>query len=141
MTSPAPAAPAPWLDVVVDPCDRVPVLGPGQPHAGVLWVTAGSVEFAAGPAHGRVLKGDVVAYRLGDGLRFSAPPGTRVRWSARTVDLPPATVRAWTPSHARDLPDVPATALPGAARRRALRSVAIWLATAAVAAVLRGLWR
>ena len=97
---------APWVDTTLPASRHADRLSFDQPPAGLLWVISGEVQLELGGRERPVGKGDVVAYRLGKGLRWSASEGTHARWSARDVRLRLGGAQPWTQANATDLPAV-----------------------------------
>lgn len=122
-----------WIDGRLERVEGVARLSSEQPDHGLVWVTRGHllVRREDGPLL-EVAQGSVVAYRLGDGLTWTAGPGTHVRWCWRDVRLAEGQAEAWTPSKAAEDESIAA-----APRRRPWFSLAaivlVWIGAAAVA--------
>ena len=131
------ATPGAWVDTTLGASHRAERLWFDQPESGLLWILSGELHLEAHGRNHRVGKGDVVAYRLGDSLRWSASEGIRARWSAREVNLDVGGAQPWTASNAIELP---ATDTAIRRRRRAMRLVLVlWcaLGLAVLAAIAR----
>ncbi len=131
-TTPIDSRSGAWVDASIDKVEAAARLSGDQPGKGLLWVTRGRLHVRT--ATGGVLEvpqGTVVSYRLGDGLQWTAGPGTRVRWCLREVSVLDGEAETWTPGKSPD------EAMPAVPRRRPWMSFAaillVWIAAAAVA--------
>jgi hypothetical protein len=119
----APTIAEPWTERGIEPVGSADRIAGDQPERGLLWVVEGAVTVTRrGRAH-EIRRGSVAAYRLGGGLLWTAPDGTRVRWSPRAVRLEPGEVAPWTVDLALDVP--PSDAPPERPRRRTFALLAI----------------